>query len=110
MDCLSQVLPTVSVLSDDRGELREIVTDRYGADNPFIDHCCYCVVTEQEIQFFCYGISFCAGAESPASPAVATDAPVSHTNTSLDWLFDTPPSPPNKAVKIPPLVALNLFS
>lgn len=42
MGCLSQVLPTVSVLSDDRGELREIVTDRYGADSPFVDHCCCC--------------------------------------------------------------------
>lgn len=44
------------------------------------------------------------------SPAVANDAPVSHTNTSLDWLFDTPPSPANKAAKAPPLVDLTLSS
>lgn len=30
--CPSLILPTESVLSDDRGELREIATDRYGAD------------------------------------------------------------------------------
>lgn len=34
--CPSQVLPTASVLSDDRGELREIAMDRYGADTLFL--------------------------------------------------------------------------
>lgn len=47
--------------------------------------------------------SFCAGAESPESPAVAAEAPASHTNTSLDWLFDTPPSPPVRPAPAPPL-------
>lgn len=57
-----------------------------------------------------FWISFCAGAESPESPAVATEAPVSHTNTSLDWLFDTPPSPPVRPAPAPPLVTLTFCS
>ncbi|KAM6909298.1 HAUS augmin-like complex subunit 6 [Xenentodon cancila] len=44
-----------------------------------------------------------ATAETSESPVVTTEA--SRANTSLDWLFDTPPSPPRKAPSLPPLQA-----
>ncbi|XP_023255351.1 HAUS augmin-like complex subunit 6 isoform X1 [Seriola lalandi dorsalis] len=45
-----------------------------------------------------------AAAERTQSPAVTTEAS-SRANTSLDWLFDTPPSPPLRATPVPPFEA-----
>ncbi|XP_051285061.1 HAUS augmin-like complex subunit 6 [Dicentrarchus labrax] len=42
-----------------------------------------------------------ATAKRTESPVVTTEAP-SQANTSLDWLFDTPPSPPLRAPLVPP--------
>ncbi|XP_073330611.1 HAUS augmin-like complex subunit 6 [Pagrus major] len=42
-----------------------------------------------------------ATAEKTESPTVTTQAS-SQANTSLDWLFDTPPSPPFRAPSAPP--------
>ncbi|XP_039997371.1 HAUS augmin-like complex subunit 6 isoform X2 [Xiphias gladius] len=42
-----------------------------------------------------------ATAERNESPAVTTEAS-SRANTSLDWIFDTPPSPPLRAPPVPP--------
>ncbi|XP_040886661.1 HAUS augmin-like complex subunit 6 isoform X2 [Toxotes jaculatrix] len=42
-----------------------------------------------------------AMAERTESPVVTTEAS-SRANTSLDWLFDTPPSPPLRAPPVPP--------
>ncbi|XP_076581223.1 HAUS augmin-like complex subunit 6 [Chaetodon auriga] len=44
--------------------------------------------------------SYPATAERTESPTVTTEAS-SQANTSLDWLFDTPPSPPLKAPSAP---------
>ncbi|XP_008294571.1 HAUS augmin-like complex subunit 6 [Stegastes partitus] len=44
--------------------------------------------------------SFLAPAEKAESPVVTTEAP--RANTSLDWLFDTPPSPPLRAPPVQP--------
>lgn len=49
MVCPSHVLPTASMLSDDRGELREITTDRYGADTLFLP-CLSCkIIVKQQM-------------------------------------------------------------
>uniref|UniRef100_A0A3Q1GQC3 HAUS augmin like complex subunit 6 n=1 Tax=Acanthochromis polyacanthus TaxID=80966 RepID=A0A3Q1GQC3_9TELE len=44
--------------------------------------------------------SFLATAERPESPAATMEA--LRANTSLDWLFDTPPSPPGRAPPVQP--------
>ncbi|XP_023124496.2 HAUS augmin-like complex subunit 6 isoform X2 [Amphiprion ocellaris] len=44
--------------------------------------------------------SFLATAERPGSPVATMEAP--RANTSLDWLFDTPPSPPVRAPPVQP--------